>query len=92
MNEDAKLSSADIKELLKTRFYVDLAGFPFPDLIHGYLRIGDTSRLVYGSDHPYISGPLVENLGNVMDENLKELFWEDTRSIYSGNAKRPFGF
>ncbi|KAE8143796.1 hypothetical protein BDV38DRAFT_289647 [Aspergillus pseudotamarii] len=90
---DTKLSSTDIKELLRTRFYFDLAGFPFPDLIHGYLRIGDASRLLYGSDYPYTPGTVVESLSKVMDKNVAELFKQDTvESIYSGNAKRLFGF
>ncbi|GIJ83182.1 hypothetical protein Asppvi_001701 [Aspergillus pseudoviridinutans] len=89
---NTKHSSADLKELLKTRFYFDLAGFPFPDLIHGYLRMGDASRLVYGSDYPYTPGAVVESLGKVMDQNVMELFTEDTMaSIYSGNAKQLFG-
>ncbi|KAB8209233.1 hypothetical protein BDV34DRAFT_221633 [Aspergillus parasiticus] len=78
---------------LKKRFYFDLAGFPFPDLIQGYLRIGDASRLLYGSDYPYTPGALVENLGKVMDENIPELFKQETvASIYSCNAKQLFRF
>ncbi|KAJ5100455.1 hypothetical protein N7456_006507 [Penicillium angulare] len=41
-----ELTSERIKELFRTRFYFDLAGMPFPDLIHGYLRIGDADRLL----------------------------------------------
>ncbi|KAB8272905.1 hypothetical protein BDV30DRAFT_227100 [Aspergillus minisclerotigenes] len=93
LKEDTKLSSAGIKELLRTRFCFDLAGFPFPDLIQGYLRIEDAGRLLYGSDHPYTPGVLVENLGKVMDENITELFKQETvASIYSGNAKQLFRF
>ncbi|KAL3483029.1 hypothetical protein BJX62DRAFT_249977 [Aspergillus germanicus] len=90
---NAKLSSDTLKELLRTRFYFDLAGFPFPDLIHGYLRFGDTSRLLYGSDYPYTPQALVENLARVMDDNVKELFTEETTAaIYHGNAERLFDF
>ena len=82
-----KLTSERIKELFRTRFYFDLAGMPFPDLIHGYLRMGEPSRLLYGSDYPYTPGVVVEGLSRTMDAQLKDLFDEDQiRQIFSGNA------
>lgn len=87
-----ELSSSDVKRLFKSRFYFDLAGFPFPDLIHGYLRVSDTSRLLYGSDYPYTPAANVELLGRTMDEGLRDLFDEGVvADIYSGNAKRILG-
>lgn len=82
-----KLTGERVKELFRTRFYFDLAGMPFPDLIHGYLRIGEPERLLYGSDYPFTPGIAVESLSRIMDAQLRELFDEgQVRRIFSGNA------
>ncbi|CAM1506337.1 Fc.00g059780.m01.CDS01 [Cosmosporella sp. VM-42] len=89
LNTASTLNAAQVKEVFKTRFYFDLAGFPFPDLIHGYLRISDESRLLYGSDYPYTPGPVIRKLGEIMDTGLKDLFDEETvQGIYSGHARK----
>lgn len=83
-----KLTSDRVKELFRTRFFFDLAGMPFPDLIHGYLRVGEADRLLYGSDYPYTPGPVVEGLSQLMDSQLKEMFDEaQIQKIFSGNAE-----
>lgn len=83
------LSSSRAKELFKTRFYFDLAGFPFPDQIHGYLRIGAVSRLLYGTDYPFTPGAVVQQQAKTMDEGLKELFDEQTvKGIYHEHASQ----
>lgn len=88
LKDSASLSSEQAKELFRTRFYFDLAGMPFPDQIHGFLRMSDPSRLLYGSDYPYTPDKFVEELSQTMDQNLQDLFDEGTREkIYSGNAK-----
>ncbi|KAH8885919.1 amidohydrolase 2 [Thozetella sp. PMI_491] len=92
INAPASLTSSQAKELFKTRFYFDLAGFPFPDQIHGYLRISDASRLLYGSDYPYTPGSVIERQGEEMDKGLRELFDEDmVRNIYSEHARTLLG-
>lgn len=88
LGQDGAITSQEVKDLFKTRFYFDLAGAVFPDLIHGYLRVSDTSRLLYGSDYPYTPEKGTAILSDVMDKGLKELFDEKTiEQIYSGNAK-----
>ena len=87
-----KLSTDEVKEIFRTRFYFDLAGMPFPDLIHGYLRVGSAGRLLYGSDYPYTPGRMVEGFSHTMDEHLLDLFDDETRkAIYYGNAEEIFG-
>ena len=82
------ISSSSVKELFRTRFYFDLAGFPFPDLIHGYLTVGDPSRLLYGSDYPYTPERSALMLGERMDNGMKELFdAKMIQKIYAGNAR-----
>lgn len=86
------LSAAQVKELFRTRFYFDLAGFPFPDLIHGLLRVSDKSRLLYGSDYPFTPGGVIERQGTMMEEGLRELFDRETiEAIYSGHAEKLLG-
>jgi predicted TIM-barrel fold metal-dependent hydrolase len=83
-----RLSSDQVKELLRTRFFFDLAGMPFPDLIHGFLRVGESSRLLYGSDYPYTPGHMTRALSQIMDMNLQQMFSEEEiQRIYSGNAE-----
>ncbi|MCJ1379305.1 hypothetical protein MMC17_002406 [Xylographa soralifera] len=87
--------SDDFRKLLRERFFFDLAGFPFPDQIHGLLRTlgkGGEQRLVYGSDYPFTPEKNVVDLADQMDEGCKELFNADDRNaVYSGNARRLFG-
>lgn len=81
-------SSMQVKELFRTRFYFDLAGFPFPDLIQGYLTVGDPSRLLYGSDYPYTPEKITIFLSERMNEGLREIFQDDMiERIYSRNAR-----
>lgn len=91
-NEDALAPTAEeIKSILRTRFYFDLAGFPFPDQIHGLLRVTDASRLVHGSDYPYTPAGLVEDLARRMDEEVDRMFGEDGKKrIYHENARTMF--
>lgn len=86
---DGAVDSNAVKDMFKSRFYFDLAGFPFPDQIYGLLRLADTSRLLYGSDYPYTPVSALTGMGAQMDEELHKLFGEDVvEEVYSGNAKR----
>ncbi|KAJ5617876.1 hypothetical protein N7537_002990 [Penicillium hordei] len=86
------ISGARIKQLLQTRFYFDLAGVPFPDQIHGLLRLVDSSRLLYGSDYPYTPAALAESLAQRVDDGLQSLFGsERTKQILLDNAQDLLG-
>lgn len=86
------VSGERIKELLQTRFYFDLAGVPFPDQIHGLLRLVDSSRLLYGSDYPYTPAALAESLAKRVDDGLQSLFGsERTQQILLDNAQYLLG-
>lgn len=83
------ISGNDIKELLNSRFYIDLAGLPFPDQIHGLLRLVDSSRLLYGSDYPYTPAKLVTSLAQRVDGGLESIFGtETTKRVLLDNAER----
>ncbi|KAJ5929039.1 hypothetical protein N7454_006887 [Penicillium verhagenii] len=82
------VSLEEIKDLLQTRFYIDLAGVPFPDQIHGMLRVVDTSRLLYGSDYPYTPAPVAGALAQKLDEGLEENFGaEVAQNVLFKNAE-----
>ena len=86
------MGSTEMKRLLRERFHFDLAGLPWPDMIHGLLRIVGPDRLVYGSDYCWTPLPLAKTLMKTMDEGVGKMWTEDTiREIYAGNAKRLFG-
>jgi predicted TIM-barrel fold metal-dependent hydrolase len=85
---ESGMSAEKMKNLLQTRFYFDLAGVPFPDQIHGLLRIVDSSRLLYGSDYPYTPAALAESLANRVDEGLESNFGSDVKQrALLGNAQ-----
>jgi len=85
------LSSEDAKKLFRERFYFDLAGFPFPDQVHGLLRLlGDKGpeRILYGTDFPYMNGVVTGELAGVAERELDELFGEGVvRGIFKGTAE-----
>ncbi|KAK8078037.1 hypothetical protein PG996_004207 [Apiospora saccharicola] len=87
--------SDEFRRLLRERFYFDLAGFPFPNQIHGLLRVlgnGGEQRLVYGTDYPFTPEKLVIGLAGKMDEGCEDLFSEDQMSgVYVRNAERLLG-
>lgn len=86
------ISSDDVRHLFKTRFYFDLAGFPFPDQIHGLLRFTDSSRLLYGTDFPFLPADSVVRSAEKNDEEVRKLFGpEIQKDIYSENARGLLG-
>lgn len=82
------VDSKQVKELCKTRFHFDLAGFPLPDQIHGLLRITDESRLLYGSDYPFTPEAVILRQATMMDEVLAVLFGETKiHEMYEAHAE-----
>lgn len=87
--------SDEFRELLRDRFFFDLAGFPFPDQIHGLLRIlgeGGEKRLMYGTDYPFTPEKVVLGLAERVDKGSKALFTKSQhKAVYTGNAQELFG-
>ena len=67
-----ELPSEKVKDILNKQFYFDLAGFPFPDQIHGLLRLVNSSRLLYGSDFPHTPRRTVADLIDKLDQGLTD--------------------
>ena len=84
------LSNKALKETFRKQFFFDLAGFPFPDQIHGLLRIVGPERLLYGSDYPFTPAIGVKMLAADMKGSLEEIFKDEgvIKGIYSGNAEK----
>ena len=88
LRSELDLSLSVVKETFRRQFYLDLAGFPFPDQIHGLLRIVGPDRLLYGSDYPFTPPVMVAQLVDSMRVNLEDIFEDKAirEGIYSGNA------
>lgn len=86
----AALDGDKVRDVLNKRFWFDLAGFPFPDQIHGLLRIVGQERLLYGSDFPFTPFLGCVSLAIDMEGGLNQVFpEEETRKrVLMGNAKR----
>jgi predicted TIM-barrel fold metal-dependent hydrolase len=85
------LGEDEIRELLNTQFYFDLAGAIFPGQLKAMLIIlgVQSDRLVYGSDFPFTPAGGVISLAAKMDEALLELVGQQGRqNIYSENAAK----
>ncbi len=90
LRSEVDLSARAVRETFRKQFYFDLAGLPFPDQIHGLLRMVGPERLLYGSDYPFTPAAMVAELAESMRFNLEELFKDRAtrEGIYSGNARR----
>ena len=90
---EVTLTSQVIKDTFARQFFFDMAGYPFPDQIHGLLRYVDPTRLLYGSDYPFTPGKNVSALVAEMDEGMK-ILWagedgeKNKTGVWDGNAKR----
>ena len=77
-----------VKRIFGRQFYFDLAGYVFPDQIHGLLRYVDTSRLLYGTDYPFTPGSGALGMSCIMDTELPRVFSDeqDCTAILADNA------
>lgn len=77
-----------VKRIFGRQFYFDLAGYVFPDQIHGLIRYVDTSRLLYGTDYPFTPGSGALGMSRIMDMELPCVFLDegDCRAILADNA------
>ena len=86
-----------IKEVFNTRFWFDLAGYPFPYQIHGLLMFVDYSRLLYGSDYPFTPDTVVSQLVGEIEEGMVGLWGGDVdgeekrKAVFEGNARELLG-
>ena len=92
LQSEVGMTTETVSATLQKQFLFDLAGFPFPDQLHGLLRVVDFRRILYGSDYPYTPIPSVIELAGTLDRELSELFNpQEMKAIYHGNAARLLG-
>lgn len=85
------VSIDEIRDILRNRFYYDLAGFSMSNQIHGLLRWTGPTQLLYGSDYPFTPADGAKFLATVMDKESKELWKEEEiRKVFYENAERFF--
>ncbi|KAJ0108786.1 hypothetical protein J7T55_011277 [Diaporthe amygdali] len=79
-----------VKHIFERQFYFDLAGYVFPDQIHGILRYVNASRLLYGTDYPFTPGSGALGMSRIMDTELSRVFpdEDDCNAILAENAGR----
>lgn len=88
LGHPAEFNTEAVKRIFGRQFYFDLAGYVFPDQIHGLLRYVDASRLLYGTDYPFTPGSGALGMSRIMDTELPRVFSDrdDCRSILADNA------
>lgn len=88
LGHPADFNTEAVKRIFGRQFYFDLAGYVFPDQIHGILRYVDRSRLLYGTDYPFTPGSGALGMSRIMELELPRVFpdQDDCRAILAGNA------
>ncbi|CAM1508026.1 Fc.00g048740.m01.CDS01 [Cosmosporella sp. VM-42] len=84
-----QIDTASVKKAFQSQFYFDLAGFVFPDQIHGLLPYVGASRILYGSDYPYTPEAGALGIAEAMIKQLPLVFSSksEQKAIYKGNAE-----
>ncbi|KAL1872723.1 hypothetical protein Daus18300_004269 [Diaporthe australafricana] len=90
LGHPAEFNTEAVKQIFGRQFYFDLAGYVFPDQIHGLLRYVNASRLLYGTDYPFTPGSGALGMSRIMDTELSRVFTveDDCRAILADNAKK----
>lgn len=89
-------SGEEFMEVLRKRFWFDLAGVPFPSQIGGLLSVlgeGGEKRLLYGSDFPFTPLKATVTLRERMAMGFKGLGWNNNtvKDVCMGNATSLLG-
>lgn len=72
-----------------SRLYFDLAGAATDDAIESLLTITEPSHILYGSDYPYVSAPLLIGAKKALEGRLAK-HGLNPENIFSNNAKLLF--
>lgn len=85
-----EFNTEEVKRIFARQFYFDLAGYVFPDQIHGLLRYVDAGRLLYGTDYPFTPGSGALGMSRIMETELPRVFpdQDECRSILADNAMK----
>lgn len=88
-----QMTKDDVISKLNSQFYFDLAGFVFPEQIHGLLPYVGARRITYGSDYPLTPEAMALQLAQAADVHVPNHFpgSDDQILIWNGNARRILG-
>ena len=81
------MDAVNVKAGLKKIFF-DLAGDPMPEQMDFLLKISDEEHLIFGTDYPYVSAPILLKKKSTLDAELAKR--NLTEKIYCDNAKKLF--
>lgn len=85
------VSMAEVKSILASQCYFDLAGVPFPDQIKMLLAVmPDPGRLLYGTDFPYTPGDSLVATRETFEGAVAAFFGDKAEGIMSTNAETFF--
>lgn len=89
---DGSVNPQFVKAKLRTNFYFDMAGTPWPDQLPALLTFIDKDHVLYGSDYPFTPAEFVDRLAVAMETHMPQVFQtEQERAMaYKGNAERLF--
>ena len=89
---DSSVNPDFVKSKLKTNFYFDMAGTPWPYQMPALLAFVDKDHILYGSDYPFTPAEYVERLADVMEKFMPQIFSteEQQAMAYKVNAERLF--
>jgi 6-methylsalicylate decarboxylase len=89
---DPSVTPDFVRAKLRTQFYFDMAGTPWPDQLPALLGIVGKDQVLYGSDYPFTSAEYVKRLADVMENFMPRVFeTEELRAMaYKNNAERLF--
>jgi predicted TIM-barrel fold metal-dependent hydrolase len=85
-------TSQKVRELLRTRFFFDTAGFVCPEQVAAILALTSPDRLLYGTDLPFLPVKVAEEQSQDLDEYIrKHCGIEWLSRIYQSSAEGLFG-
>lgn len=89
---DSSVNPDFVKSKLRTNFYFDMAGTPWPDQLPALLAFVDKDHILYGSDYPFTSADFVKKLADTMETFMPRAFEteEQRKMAYKTNAERLF--
>lgn len=89
---DESVTPDFVRERLKTNFYFDMAGTPWPDQVPALLAFIGKDQVLYGSDYPFTPAEFVGVLADTMERSMPQVFKTEAERMmaYKGNAERLF--
>lgn len=93
LGHPVEFNTEGVKRIFERQFYFDLAGYVFPDQIHGLLRYVNADRLLYGTDYPFTPGSGALGMSRIMDIEISRVFSDedDCCAILADNARKLLG-